>query len=384
MHPNLKSTQAQKTNYNLISWLRLLRSENVGPLTFHKLIKQYGTADNALEALPNLARQGGRLKSLQIPSINQIENEISAHEKIGAQFVAFCDPEYPLPLKHIESAPPILSTLGNIELLQKPTFGIVGSRNASLPAKKLASKFSKELGDIGWAISSGLARGIDTAAHVAALETGTIAVIAGGIDNIYPAENTALYHQIAKEGLILSESPFGSAPQSSFFPRRNRIISGLSQGILVVEAALKSGSLITARFALEQGREVFSVPGSPFDPRARGTNQLLKQGAYLVEELDDIINVITPKRKNLFEEEDAYETDEHEKIEKIDLCRLADIRETIQENLSMAPISIDELMRECHISAQEVWLVLIELEIAGRLIRHPGGLVSLVPDWKEE
>lgn len=379
IHPNLKSTQAQKTNYNLTSWLRLLRSENVGPLTFHKLLKQYGTADAALEALPGLARQGGRLKQLQIPTTAEIEKEIEAHKKIGAQLIAFPDPEYPLPLKAIESAPPILSALGNIELLHKPSFGIVGARNASLPAKKLASKFAKGLGDKGWVISSGLARGIDTAAHVAALQTGTIAVIAGGIDNIYPPENESLYHQLSKEGLILSEAPFGSAPQSSFFPRRNRIISGLSQGVLVVEAALKSGSLITARFALEQGRDVFAVPGSPFDPRARGTNQLLKQGAYLVEELDDITNNITPERKILYEEESEFGA-----VEKVNTSRLADVRQIVQENLSMTPISIDELMRECHISAQEVWFVLMELEIAGRLIRHPGGQVSLMPDWKEE
>jgi DNA processing protein len=379
IHPNLKATQAQKTDYNLISWLRLLRTENVGPLTFHKLIKQYGDAESALEALPNLARQGGRLQTLQIPSFAEIEKEIESHQKMGAKLIAFCDPEYPTPLKAIESAPPLLSALGNTDLLQNPSFGIVGARNASLPAKKLAAKFASELGSCGWVISSGLARGIDTAAHIAALPTGTIAVIAGGIDNIYPPENEALYHQIAKDGLILSEAPFGAAPQSSFFPRRNRIISGLSQGVLIVEAALKSGSLITARFALEQGRDVFAIPGSPFDPRARGTNQLLKQGAYLVEDIEDITNVISPQRKVLFEAEDEYA-----KVEKIDLHRLGDVREIIQENLSLTPISIDELVRECHISAQEVWFVLIELEIAGRLIRHPGGQVSLMPDWKEE
>lgn len=364
---------------HLINTLRLIRSENVGPLTFYRLFKQYGSAEAALDALPQLARQGGRLKQLRIPAWAEIEKEIEAHQKIGATLVSFEDPFYPAVLKAVESAPPILSALGNLELLQRPGFGIVGARNASLPAKKLAAKLAQGLGGNGWVITSGLARGIDAAAHEASLKSGTIAVIAGGIDNIYPPENEALYHRIAREGLILSESPFGVAPQSSFFPKRNRIISGLSQGVLVVEAALKSGSLITARFALEQGRDVFAVPGSPYDPRARGTNQLLKQGASLVENLEDITNAITPGHGALCENENVYNV-----VENYADSHLAKVRDLVQENLSFTPISIDELVRECHFSAQEIWIVLLELEIAGRLIRHPGGQVSLMPDWKEE
>ncbi|MEB3701838.1 DNA-protecting protein DprA [Candidatus Bealeia paramacronuclearis] len=363
---------------DLTSWLRLLRSENVGPLTFHRLLKQYGSAPAALEALPQLARQGGRLKHLHIPTLQDAARELEAHEKIGATLISYSNPHYPAPLKAVESAPPLLSCLGNLNLFNRPSFGIVGARNASLPAKKMGGKFSKGLGDIGWVITSGLARGIDTAAHEGALSTGTIAVIAGGIDNIYPPENEGLYRRISQEGLIISEAPFGAVPQSSFFPRRNRIISGLSQGVLIVEAALKSGSLITARFALEQGRDVFAIPGSPYDPRARGTNQLLKQGAYLVETLEDITNVMTPNQKYLREIENEYET-----VDQMDSSQLEKMRQIIQENLSIAPISIDELVRECHFSAQNIWLVLLELEIAGRLVRHPGGQVSLMPDWTE-
>jgi DNA processing protein len=365
-----------KTDEDLLSWLQLVRSENVGPLTFYRLLKRYKTPREALKALPDLASQGGLKRPLKIASLDDVEKELHATRAYGADILTSEDPFYPPLLRHIDSAPPVLTVKGRLELLQMPLFAIVGARNASAMGKKMAHQFADGLGKQGWVIPSGLARGIDAAAHQGSLPYGTIAVLAGGLDQIYPPENEALYKQISDEGVLLAESPFGTQPQATLFPRRNRIISGLSRCILVVEAALKSGSLITARCALEQGREVFAIPGHPLDPRARGCNHLIKNGAVLVETLEDIEQEISPSTPLRLEESaPPFE-------EILPSPSLNKVRHIINENLSIVPISVDELIRECQLSASDVWVVLLEMEIAGRLERLPGSRVSLKEEWK--
>ncbi|MBX9622161.1 MAG: DNA-processing protein DprA [Alphaproteobacteria bacterium] len=368
-------THPQK-NEDLTSWLQLARCENVGPITFHQLLDRYKTPEDALKALPQLAAQGGLKRSLRLVSRAEIEKELTSFVKFGVQLITFNSPSYPPLLRHIDSAPPLLAVKGKIELLQKPLFAVVGARNASAMGKKIARSFAEELGEEGWGIVSGLARGIDGAAHQGSLKTGTIAVLAGGIDQIYPPENEALYHQIAEEGVLVAESPFGIQPQSTLFPRRNRIISGLSRALLIVEAALKSGSLITARNALEQGRDVFAIPGHPLDPRARGCNHLIKNGARLIETVEDILGEISLNAPLEFKEETAQiksPSSPHS---------LQKSRQIVNENLSVVPISIDELVRECQLSPSDLWIVLLEMEIAGRIERLPGGKVALKEEWK--
>lgn len=363
-------------NDDLTSWLQLARCENVGPITFRHLMERYGTPEEALKALPELAAQGGLKRSLRLVSRTEIEKELASLAKFGAQLIPFNSPLYPSLLNHIDSAPPLLAVKGNLSLLQEPTFAIVGARNASAMGKKMAHNFAEKLGKEGWGIVSGLARGIDGAAHQGSLKTGTIAVLAGGIDQIYPPENEALYHQIAEEGILVAESPFGVQPQSTLFPRRNRIISGLSRALLIVEAALKSGSLITARNALEQGREVFAIPGHPLDPRARGCNHLIKNGAILIETVEDILGEISPNAPLEFKEDISQikSTSPPNSLQKS--------RQIVNENLSLVPICIDELIRECQLSPSDLWIVLLEMEIAGRIERLPGGKVALKEEWK--
>ena len=271
-------------------WLRLIRSENVGPVTFFHLVRHYGSARAALDALPDLARRGGK-RAIRICPAANAEREIQALTEIGARLVAHGEPDYPRSLGAIEDAPPLIALLGNPDLLQRPMVAIVGARNASANGRRLAAALAGDLGAAGFSVVSGLARGIDTAAHTGSLKTGTIAVIAGGIDVVYPTENQDLHRDIASSGVLIAESAVGTKPVARHFPRRNRLISGLSIGVVVVEAAMRSGSLITARMALEQGREVFAVPGSPLDPRARGANNLIRQGATLTETADDVLQV---------------------------------------------------------------------------------------------
>lgn len=366
----------QKSDEILLDWLQLARSENVGPLTFHRLLNRYGTAASALKALPELAVQGGLKRSLKMASRVEVEKELFDLRAFGADLLSLEDPLYPALLKHIDSPPPLLTVKGQLSLLSGSLFAIVGARNASAMGKKMANKLAVDLGAQGWTIASGLARGIDGAAHLGSLQKGTIAVLAGGIDCIYPPENEALYAQIAEIGVLIAESPFGVQPHATLFPRRNRIISGISRAVLVVEAALKSGSLITARYALEQGREVFAIPGHPLDPRARGCNQLIKNGAVLVETIEDIEQEISPTTL-LSRAENLQISENHAPSAFLDVAR-----SSINDNLNYTPISVDELIRECQLSASDVWVVLLEMEIAGRLERHPGGKVSLKEDWK--
>lgn len=274
-----------------LQWIRLIRSERVGPITFHKLLERYGTAAAALGALPTLAKRGGAPR-FRLCSKEDAAREYEALEKSGARLVAIVEEAYPPLLRHIEDAPPLLYVKGHVHLLTKRAIAIVGARNASVAGQRLAAQFAADLGKGGFLVVSGLARGIDAAAHQGALTTGTVAVVAGGVDIVYPKENADLYGALCAQGAVISEMPLGTRPQARHFPRRNRLISGLSRATLVVEASPKSGSLITARMALEQGRDVFAVPGAPQDPRAQGANQLIRDGAILARSAEDIFEVV--------------------------------------------------------------------------------------------
>ncbi len=360
-----------------LDWLRLIRSENIGPITFFKLLEAYGTATAALDAVPKLALRGGRRKPIAICPKTVAQREMDAHEKQGMRLIAFGEPDYPSNLAQIYDPPPVLSLRGHPHLFEKPAVAIVGARNASANGRRFAEKIATELGRRGFLIVSGLARGIDTAAHTGSLAMGTAAVQAGGVDIIYPQENTPLYGRIAEEGILLSEQPLGTTPQARHFPRRNRLVSGLSLGVLVIEAALKSGSLITARMALEQGREVFAVPGSPLDPRAHGVNHLIREGAVLTENAEDVVAALEGRLRRPLEERKtppllaptAAPPDELE---------IAKSREEVLEILGPSPVMVDEILRQCQISLPILSTVLLELELAGRLERHPGNQVSLL------
>jgi DNA processing protein len=356
--------------------LRLFRTENVGPITFYKLLDRYGTAEKALEALPSLSQRGGRLSELKVFAKDAAEKEIERIEKYGARLILRGMPEYPPLLAQVEDAPPLLTVLGDPALLVKPSLAVVGARNASLSGKKIAEGFSRKIGAAGFVIVSGLARGIDSAAHMAALGSGTVAVVAGGIDVIYPSENAKLYRDIAEQGVVVAESPFGAEPVARLFPKRNRIVSGLSLGILVVEAAIKSGSLITARLALEQNREVFAVPGSPLDPRAEGANDLLRDGAHVAARAEDVIQVLRSLRFHPLRDsgDNAWEGAPPQDMPDPD----PSLRAVVLENLSYTPVAVDELVRETGASVSHVLMVLLELELAGRIERRAGNNVNLI------
>ena len=354
-----------------LSWLILSRSENVGPTTFKSLIKRFHSASAALRALPDLTRKGGLRRPPRIWSRALAERAIASAEKIGARFLCSSEPAYPELLRQADTAPPLLCIKGDESLLARSCVAIVGARNASALARKFSRQLAREIGAEGNVIVSGLARGIDTAVHDAALDTGTIAVVAGGLDVIYPPENDALHAAICGRGLIVSEQVPGTEPKAEFFPRRNRIISGLSRAVIVVEAALRSGSLITARFASEQGREVFAVPGSPLDPRCEGTNRLIRDGAMLLMSSRDVLDTLgttEPRQMNFFEPDPpplpARMTDD------------ADIRQLL-ELLSPNPIDTDDLARESGLDAATLSALLLELSLAGRINRHADGSVSL-------
>ena len=357
-----------------LDWLRLIRSQNVGPRTFRALINHFGGARAAIEALPTLARRGGANGAAQICSRADAEREFAAAKKLGVALVALGEPDYPLRLQMIDDAPPVLAIRGHAPALALPMVAIVGSRNASGAGMKFTQRIARELGEAGFAIVSGLARGIDAAAHGASLVTGTIAVLAGGHDRVYPPEHAGLLDAILPAGAALSEMPLGWEPRARDFPHRNRLISGLSLGVVIVEAAKRSGSLITARLALEQGREVFAVPGSPLDPRAEGTNGLIKQGATPVTETADIISVLQPIMQ---ERIPVREPERPAEGPPADTEPASDERKRIVALLGPGPVSIDDLVRLAKSSPAAVRMVLLELEIAGRLERHGGGLVSM-------
>ncbi|MBN8967572.1 MAG: DNA-processing protein DprA [Rhizobiales bacterium] len=365
----LKLTDGQR-----IDWLRLIRSDNVGPRTFRSLINHCGSARAALERLPDLARRGGASKPGRICSADDAAREIAAGKRMGLALLAPGEFGYPPRLALIDDAPPLLGVRGAPQIQMQPMIGIVGSRNASGAGLKFAETIAHDLGEAGFAIVSGLARGIDQAAHRAALGSGTVAVLAGGHDRIYPPEHDDLLLDILEQrGGAISEMPFGHSPRARDFPRRNRLISGVALGVIIVEAALRSGSLITARFANEQGREVFAVPGSPLDPRAAGTNDLIKQGATLTTGAADVINAVQPILGRPIE----LPIEERENDGPIDDEPRASDRARIVGLLGPSPVGIDDLVRLSGTSAAVVRTVLLELELAGRLERHGGGMVSL-------
>ena len=360
-----------------LDWLRLIRTENVGPITFRQLLTRFGSIAAALEALPELARRGGRRRPITICSTATAERELAEVEAIGADLIALFEPDYPQSLAPLDDAPPLLSCFGHAHLFQHKTIGIVGARNASANGRRLARQIAADLGKAGLLVASGLARGIDAAAHEGALDAGTAAVVAGGVDVIYPEENTALYEEIKARGVIISEMPPGTVPVARHFPRRNRLISGISLGVLVVEAAPRSGSLITARCALDQGREVFAVPGSPLDPRARGCNNLIRQGAVLIESAADVLDALegplsTPAREPAGPEFPGPAPTSPDESE------LAAARAVVEELLGPTPVAVDEVIRQCQVSAAVVHMVLLEMELAGRAERHPGNRVALI------
>jgi DNA processing protein len=374
-----------------IDWLRLIRTENVGPVTFFQLLRRFGSAAAALDALPSLANRGGRSAPLTLFSRAAAERELAALDKAGATLLAWGEPDYPEALAAIDDAPPLLTLRGRGELLRRPAIAVVGARNASANGRRFARELAGELGSHGFLVVSGLARGIDAAAHLGSMASGTAAVLGGGVDNIYPEENRELYEAIAEHGLLVAEPAIGTVPQPRHFPRRNRIISGLSLGILVVEAAARSGSLITARLALEQGREVFAVPGSPLDPRCRGTNDLIRNGATLTETVEDILHQIPPPERRrptpaaaaLFaappprvEPRRAPSRVENTAPAAGETAEME--RSRILEHLGPTPVAVDELVRQCQLSPAAVVTILLELELAGRLDRHPGNQVSLL------
>lgn len=368
IHPQLSRGE-------ILDRVRLIRTETVGPVAFDHLIDLYGSAGAALDALPDLARKGGR-RDLRIPNRAAAEKELAAVEKAGARLLVKGTPTYPRLLAAIEAAPPVIFAKGNLALAARPAVAMVGARNASAAGQRLAREIAADLGREGVVVVSGLARGIDGTAHTATLETGTIAVVAGGVDVVYPPEHAGLQAKIGEFGLIIAEMPPGTVPQARHFPRRNRLISGLGLGTVVVEAAMKSGSLITARFALEQGREVMAVPGSPLDPRARGTNDLIRQGARLVESAADVIEAIGPmiERPLCEPAETPYMGGPPAPLGEAEIDRH---RARVLELLSPVPVGVDEMLRQAELTPPILFTILLELELAGRLIRHAGGRVSL-------
>ncbi len=361
-----------------IAWLRLIRTPNVGPVTFRELLNHCGGAEAALAALPELARRGGKGQSVRICTRPQAQRELELAAKAGARLVALEEPGYPRLLARIEAPPPLIYVKGERAIAERPMLAIVGARDASAAGRKITRTLAAALGAEGLVIVSGLARGIDAAAHEAALASGTVAVLAGGIDIVYPPEHARLQAAIGETGLLVAESPPGFEPRGQDFPRRNRIVSGMALGVLVVEAAKRSGSRITARFALEQGREVMAVPGNPLDPRAEGTNALLKEGATLVTEAGDVISVLEPILGAVALPMTAAEP-AGEDAQPVELRIPETDRERVVEALGLHPTEIDEIARATGLDIRVVRIVLVELDLAGRLERHPGGMVSRTP-----
>lgn len=360
----------------IIDSLQLSRSRSIGPITFRQLIARYGTAGAALDAVPSLLRKRNNSASFNLRPRDEAKREFDAIAKLGAWVLPLQSAGYPEALAATEDAPPVLIGLGSQELVTRKAIAVVGARNASANGRRLARQFAADLGARDLIIASGLARGIDTAAHQGSLDSGTIAVVAGGLDIVYPPENQDLFEAIAEKGSVLSEMPPGTRPQARYFPRRNRIVSGLSLGALVVEAARNSGSLITARLALEQGREVFAVPGSPLDPRSQGGNELIRQGAILAESAEDILRAL--------ESSFGKPAISRQTLEKSLFCTLANDETEIAEAhgdlvslLSDTPVAVDELIRQCQLSPAAVSSAILELELSGAVDRLPGNMVAL-------
>ncbi|MDR6102062.1 DNA processing protein [Agrobacterium larrymoorei] len=369
------------TERQKLSWLRLIRSDNIGPATFRDLINHFGSAEAALEALPDLSRRGGAARSPRIATLAQAEREMETATRFGARFVGIGEPDYPPALREIDGAPPLIAMKGSSATTTRPSLGIVGSRNASINGAKFAAMLARQCGQAGYIIASGLARGIDAAAHAASLSTGTVAMLAGGLDKPYPPENFRLMDDIyANGGATISEMPFGWEPRARDFPRRNRLIAGVSLGVLIVEAAERSGSLITARLAGDFGRLVFAVPGSPLDSRCHGTNRLIKDGATLVTEAADILDALSPMMEPSFDlPHVARDGTEDQPISQSAGHHAGDKeRAILAEALGPSPVETDDIIRHTGLPASTVYLLLLELDIAGKLNRHSGGRISMI------
>lgn len=366
------------TDQERAAWWRLSRTSGIGPITFFKLIEQYKTATEAINWLPELSRRGGRKIPFSVFGTAQAEDEIAALNHVGARLIAACEPDYPDLLRQIDDAPPVLTVRGNPQTwVNKNCLALVGGRNASLPGRKMAENLAKDLGARGYVVVSGMARGIDTAAHEGSLKTGTVAVMAGGVDVVYPPENESLYREICAQGAVISEHPAGTAPKMPYFPRRNRLISGMCAGTCVVEATVSSGSLITARMAAEQGRDVFAVPGSPMDPRAGGPNRLIREGAVLVERADHITDHLTLfKSQGHLLEAATGDYDRNESLPDDQI--MEQTRKTIRQALSFTPIVVDEMARACQLNIQAVQIALLEMELSGLVQRLPGNRIVLL------
>ena len=363
--------RADPVDTDALARLRLIRTRSVGPVTYFQLLARFGTAQAALDAIPDLARRGGG-KVPYIPSQADMEREVEAVMRIGGRYLFAGRAHYPALLAETDGAPPALIAIGDPALFDRPLVALVGARNASAAAIRFARQLAHDLSRLGYVVVSGLARGIDTAAHQGALEAGTIGVVAGGPDIFYPPENEPLQREMGKRGLVLTEQPPGTEPHARHFPSRNRIIAGLAQGTIVVEAAPKSGSLITARLAADYGREVMAVPGSPLDPRAQGCNQLIRDGAILIQSASDIQESLRPFGRDHIAAPRATYLSEVAKGDVADRER-----STLMGLLSPSPVAIDELVRLSGLSPAAVHTILLELELAGRLARHAGARVSL-------
>lgn len=361
-----------------LDWLRLCRTDGIGPITFFRLLERYGSPAAALSALPEISRRAGRARPIRPAPPDDVEAELAAADAAGARLIAACEPDYPAMLRPLPDRPPILCALGHPNLFEKPAVAIIGARNASAVGRKMARMLAAGLGAEGYAVVSGLARGIDGAAHAATLDTGAIAVVAGGVDVIYPPEHAELTAEIAGRGIVMSERPLGYKPTGRDFPRRNRLISGLSRGVVVVEAAAKSGTLITARYALEQGREVFAVPGSPLDPRCQGANRLIRDGACLVENVEDVLDVLAMQNRGARETERpdyAGWTDQADVEPDADAVEA--VRAAVLEALSFTPAHRDEILRAAGAPAGLVADALLDLVLSGEAEEHPGGRFAL-------
>jgi DNA processing protein len=425
--PLAQGAAAELTEAERFDWLRLARSENIGPRTFHSLLSRYGGAGEALAALPELIRQGKPGRPIRIAAIEETERELEQLRGAGATLIGLYEPAYPALLRQIDSAPPLIAARGDLGSLRRSKVAIVGSRNASAAGLAFTEQISRGIARAGHVIVSGLARGIDARAHQAAIETGTIAVLAGGLGNIYPANHQDLLERLVEQGAAISEMPFSWEARGRDFPRRNRIVSGLCRAIVVVEAARRSGSLITAKFAAEQGREIFAAPGSPLDPRAEGANDLLREGAAFCTSAQDVIEALdketpTPAREpeRFGFSEPGFSPEFYEPLwDELDLAELsgapapptdfrlagdpaplsatttaldapvaatspslersrAELVRRVICLLGPTPVPVDALAREAEASAREVRTILFDLELDGRLERHGGDLVSLI------
>lgn len=368
----------------MLDHLRLARTEGIGPVNYRRLLDRFGSADEALRALPGLAAAAGRVRPLVVPSVAAAEREAAAVARLGGRLLVLGDADYPSLLAELADAPPVLAVLGDVAALAGPAVAVVGSRNASANGMRLAGAIAEELAASGQVVVSGMARGIDAAAHAGALRAGrTVACVAGGLDVPYPPENAGLQARIAERGAVVAEAPPGTAPQARHFPRRNRVIAGLAAATLVVEAAPRSGSLITARLATEAGREVFAVPGSPLDPRARGANGLLRQGAHLAENAADVLELLRSPlmgaRRQLAESQVRLASSPPEGGAVAPAVR-AQVMAALGDLLSAAPTAVDDLVRRCQLSAALVQTVLLDLELSGRIETLPGNRVALLAE----